>query len=58
MAAFLLMMATSSAWQMFLSSFLTGLGVGALLLMQSLMWPLYFGRENIGASERSSGIRG
>ncbi len=41
--AFLVAMATTSAWQMFVGSVLFGAGAGTMMITQSTMWPVYFG---------------
>lgn len=40
---------TTEAWHMFVANILAGLGIGTLMLMQTVIWPTYFGRVNIGA---------
>ena len=47
--AFIVLMTADSIWQMFLAAVLGGTGVGVGMLMQAQMWPVYFGRRNIGA---------
>jgi cyanate permease len=42
-------MLTTEAWHMFVANILAGLGIGTLMLMQTVIWPAYFGRANIGA---------
>ena len=39
----------SEAWHGFLGATLIGLGIGTAMLMQTHIWPVYFGRVNIGA---------
>ena len=47
--AFLVAMATTSPWQMFVSSALFGAGAGTMMITQITMWPVYFGRANVGS---------
>ena len=42
-------MVTTETWHMYLANILAGVGVGTLMLMQTVIWPTYFGRANIGA---------
>lgn len=39
----------SEVWHGFLGATLIGLGIGTAMLMQTHIWPVYFGRVNIGA---------
>jgi predicted MFS family arabinose efflux permease len=39
----------STAWHGFAGALLGGLGIGSAMLMQTHIWPSYFGREHIGA---------
>ena len=47
-ASFLLTMAATNLWQMFLSSALIGAGLSTLMVSQNTIWPAYFGRANLG----------
>ena len=47
--ALVIAMLTTEAWHMFVANILAGLGIGTLMLMQTVIWPAYFGRANIGA---------
>ncbi|MDA1216294.1 MAG: MFS transporter [Chloroflexi bacterium] len=47
--ALVIAMLTTEAWHMFVANILAGLGIGTLMLMQTVIWPTYFGRANIGA---------
>ncbi len=44
----------SVAWHGFMGAVLVGIGVGAAMLMQTHIWPVYFGRANIGAIRGSA----
>ncbi len=39
----------STAWHGFAGAVLAGIGLGAAMLMQTHIWPSYFGRQHIGA---------
>ncbi len=39
----------SAAWHGFAGAVLAGIGLGAAMLMQTHIWPSYFGRQHIGA---------
>ena len=47
--ALILAIFTTETWQMFIANIMAGLGVGTLMLLQTVIWPTYFGRANIGA---------
>jgi predicted MFS family arabinose efflux permease len=48
-AALVVAMLTTEAWHMMVANILAGLGIGTLMLIQTVIWPTYFGRANIGA---------
>ena len=48
-AAMLVAANASTAWHGFAGALLAGAGLGAAMLMQTHIWPSYFGRRHIGA---------
>jgi MFS family permease len=47
--AFALVILWSGVWQMFVAFALIGCGYVGVILVQTTIWPEYFGRENLGA---------
>ena len=48
-AAMLVATVATTAWHGFAGAVLAGMGLGAGMLMQTHIWPAYYGREHIGA---------